>query len=95
VDKYASVKRALIVKIELFDRAHRNPISFAGGPHRDPKRPALSEHRDAEWARDMMHAPLLVAPRPFDPTGPCNCCASLSKAASAIGDERRAESMMG
>jgi hypothetical protein len=34
------------------DRAHRNPIPFAGGAHRGPKRLSLSEHRDAEWARD-------------------------------------------
>jgi hypothetical protein len=33
------------------DRAHQNPISFAGGTHRDPKRPALSEQRDAKRAR--------------------------------------------
>ena len=32
------------------DRAHRNPISFAGGAHRSRKRLALSEHQDAEWA---------------------------------------------
>jgi transposase len=30
------------------DRAHQNPISYAGGAHRGPKRLSLSEHRDAE-----------------------------------------------
>src|ERR1700730_4217859 len=39
----------------------RNPISFAAGTHRGPKRLALSEHRDAERASDMIHAPLLAA----------------------------------
>jgi short chain dehydrogenase len=33
------------------DRTHRNPISFAGGTHRDHKRLALPEHRDAGRAR--------------------------------------------
>jgi hypothetical protein len=44
---------------KLLTRAHRNPISFAGGAHRDPKRLALSEHRGAERAiRDKAHSAL-------------------------------------
>ena len=38
------------------DRAHRNPISFAGGPHRRQNRLALSEHRDAESAMKCSRA---------------------------------------
>jgi hypothetical protein len=55
------VDPALRAIVRSYDRTHRNAISFAGGAHRDPKRLALSEHRDAEWARNMIHAPLLVA----------------------------------
>jgi hypothetical protein len=44
---------------ELEDEiAHQNPISFAGGTHRDPKRPALSEQRDAKRARGAIRSAL-------------------------------------
>jgi hypothetical protein len=35
-------------------------FSFAGGTHRDPKRRALPEHRDAERVRYKIHAALRV-----------------------------------
>ncbi len=40
------------------DRPHRNPLSCAGRAHRGPKRLALPEHRDAEWARDKIQSAL-------------------------------------
>jgi hypothetical protein len=40
------------------DRPHRNPVSFAGGPHRGHKRLPLSEQRDAERAMGMIPAAL-------------------------------------
>jgi hypothetical protein len=36
------------------DRAPRNPISIAGGAHRNPQRLALQEHRDTEVARGVI-----------------------------------------
>jgi hypothetical protein len=39
--------RAMIARIET-------QFHLPGGTHRGPKRLALSEHRDADWARDMI-----------------------------------------